>query len=180
MSRVGYYRVKLKAVDKIVNIFNGNILYTTAEIKTQNRISDCDSDINENGKYIKYLDRFGRYRFWMFNNKWKEQIQPTSKGEYKIPVIRLQDAQSNKKNIGYNNIKTIALRCESVTSEQLEILQDIFVSPRIYLRIGQKDFVKDWVLVTLSGDNVTNDKTKNTFNMEVTITLPQYFSVCKY
>jgi hypothetical protein len=178
--RVGYYRVKLKATNRVVNIYNGNIIYTTAEIKTQNKIDSCSSDINENGKYIKYLDRFGRYRFWMFNNKWKEQIQPTSKGEYNVNVMRLIDAQSNKKQIGSSNVKTITLRCENVTREQLEILQDIYASPRIYYRIGQNDFVKDWLLVKLTGDNVTSDRTKNSFNMEVTITLPEYFSICKY
>lgn len=131
------------------------------------------------GKILKFLDRNGMYRFFPFNEFWEETFSPDLIGETEHYIDTLSTAQSNVRSIGYESTKELALVAYDVTAEQLDILQDLYKSMRVYLYIGTTgDAPTDWLLVNVtSGTNVSRRRKGNTGKIEVTIRLPKQYQV---
>lgn len=179
MSRIGYYRVKIKPSEltTIVNIYNGSILYASATVKARTYRGACSGG-NSNGIYVKYLDQYGRYRFWMFNDKWKDTIKPRSIGTKTNLIESLRTAQSQIRSIGTKQKRYLSLRTENVSNEERMILRDIFVSPRVYARLDTGDALGDWLLCSeVKGDNTMIDNDIKSSRFEVELRLPDYYSV---
>lgn len=175
MSQIGYYRYKvsdsLKGESTVQFFINGSVAKTCTIIAR---------DFCNNFKYLKYLNSKGQYRFFPFNDKWQVQDKPALIGKVNIFVTSILDSQSDKKNIGYTNERKLTLTAETVSLDELEKLQDIFTSPRVYMYVGNgTDLTKDWILVSVSGDGISRPK-KNQFKKFVLeITLPEWYAVTK-
>jgi hypothetical protein len=176
-SSIGYYRIKVKpSVSREVIIYSNNIEYCRINVVVKDALKKCS---NNSVKYLKYLDKYGRYRFWMFNDKWKESITSSQIGNYSNYITSILDAQSDKSNIGYDANRQLTLRSEHLTNEEKDILNDIFMSPVVYMRAGEGDFKKDWIKVTVSGDGMLKDNSMSFTNIEITVTLPKNYNITK-
>lgn len=127
---------------------------------------------------IKYLDHNGQYRFYSFNNRFKKKDTPKLIGSTNKLISELLTAQTNKKNIGYSNDRTITAYNDLVPQDELDLLADLYTSPRVYLLIGSGDELKDWIEVTVkSKDNQLKKSKGNFYTVEVEIILPSYYTV---
>lgn len=173
MSSVGYYRVKLTDLsvgDHTVWFYKNGAKAGSVIVRIK--------EFCEDSKYLKYIDRYGRYRFFQFNNRWQLTDKSTSIGSVNKLVTSLLTDQSSSENIGYRKTRTLSLTASAVAKDELEILQDVYSSPVVYLYIGknQSDDYKDWLRVTVTGDGIGRSRTLNFKTVNVEVTLPEQFT----
>jgi len=176
MSEIGYYRYKVIPINKgvlTVAFYINGCLASTATIITR--------EFCANFRILKYLDGSGRYRFFPFNQKWQQMDKPSLIGSVNNFITSILDSQTDAKNIGYKNNRSITLTAGNVSIDELDKLSDIYTSPRVYLYTGDgtNDRVQDWILVTITGDGVGRRKNNQFGKVTIEVKLPEYYSVNK-
>lgn len=176
MSNIGWYRYKVSDSaegEQTIKFFINGALAKTCTVIGKPFCSDF--------RLIKYLNKNGQYRFFPFNKYWQQANKPTLIGKVNSFVTNILDNQGDKKNIGYANERKIILVAESVSLEELEILEDIYISPRVYLYVGNglNDRLRDWVLVSITGDGIGKPKKANFKKVTIEVTLPEYYAITK-
>lgn len=163
----GLYRVKLipSELTSTYTFFENGIAKLTCNIEARSMCA--------NSRLIKYLDKDGRYRFYPFLENWKQVNQTTSLGNISNFVSSIKESQSNVKNIGFKNIKSIYLTAEKVSDDELLILESMYYSPCVYLYVGNgTDELSDWVLVTIKGDGISRSGQKGFKKINIEVILP--------
>ena len=172
MSQIGIYRYKISTLDvgrHTINFLkNGSI----AGVATVNILEHCDGY-----KLLKYLNAKGQYRFFNFTNYYQESIEPKEIGNVNNFFDSILTCQTNEVSAGYKAKKKIELTAEHVTDDELALLVDMYTSPRVYLKIGTGDTDKDWVMVSVTGDNITRRRKLKNSKINITITLPDNYSI---
>ena len=172
MSAVGYYRIKLTNLsvgDHTIWFYKNGAKAGSVNVRIK--------EFCENYIYIKYQDRYGRYRMFPLNERWESTVKATQIGTVNKLVTRLLDSQTSAKNIGYKNIRTISAVAKSVSAQELEILSEIYNSPLVYLYVGDgDDDKKAWVQVTVKGDGKSRKRNLNFSKVTLEIELPEYYS----
>jgi hypothetical protein len=114
---------------------------------------------------LKYIDRNGLYRHFALSSNYEIRVNPQLVGTVNNFGVNL-DSVGSTKNIGYKSDKIFGLVAESVNCEELELLKDIYTSPRVYLKVNGK-----WLLVDIKGDNInkTYKGILRTIRLEATI-----------
>lgn len=172
MSIVGYYRYKTLAdEEKEVNFTQD---FNPAGTKTIVPVDFC-----EGSKILKYLDHTGQYRFYPFNQFYRTNDNPTLIGKTNKLITSILSNQSNTHNVGYNNERKIDLTA-IVPNNELEKLTDIYTSPRVYLYIGDgvSDIDSDWLEVeSVANQNIVRRPKANTGEINITVTLPEHFTI---
>jgi hypothetical protein len=176
MSSVGYYRYKFSDVSEgsqEVTFYKNGALAKTCTIIGK---SFCTGF-----KLLKYLDKDGQYRFFPFNNFWQQSNKPKLIGSVNNFVTSIVDSQTSKKNIGYKNDRTLTMTSENVSLDELEKLEDIYFSPRVYLYTGNgsNDRLQDWVLVSVSGDGIGRPKKNQFKKVVINVILPEHYAITK-
>lgn len=176
MSQVGYYRYKVSDAiegEQTVKFFKNGALLKTCTIVAKKFCL--------NYRLVKYLDSTGQYRFFPFNNRWQQTDKPNLIGKVNKFVTSILDSQSDTANIGYKNERRISLVAEQVSLEELEKLQDIFVSPRVYLYVGSHgmDRVQDWIQVSITSDGISRPRKANFKKVTIEVILPEYYAITK-
>lgn len=172
MSQIGYYRYKLAATTERTIDFNKNGIL--AGSKTIKPVEYCSGD-----RILKYLDSKGQYRFYPFNKYYETNDNPRLIGTTNEFITSILNDNTNSKNIGYKNTRSISLVAD-VSDNELTYLTDIYSSPRIYLYIGSNnsDTQADWLEVRRTGGNTPVKRRKeNTGRIEIVIELPEHFSI---
>ena len=171
MSEIGYYRLKVLADSaKDVPIYINNVPF----IKKIVPVPFCGE-----GKILKYLDHTGQYRFYSFNSYFRTYDNPNQIGNVNKLITSILTDQSNKQNIGYTNERKITLSAD-VSKDELDILQDLYVSPRVYLYIGSNnsDLSKDWLEVIAEPNEAIVRRPKGNYGrFDLTVTLPEHFTI---
>ncbi|MCK9281339.1 MAG: hypothetical protein M0P71_12010 [Melioribacteraceae bacterium] len=171
---LGLYRLKLNdlTADALFRILVNNVV--NGELKTVTVKPFCT-----NNQYIKYLDRTGQYRFFVFNRFYETKDNPKLIGKLNKLITSILDSQSSTKNIGYKNERKMTLIADEVSASELLILSDIYTSPRVLLYIGSTtDENKDWIEVTIdSRDNMVRSRKGGYSKVEIEITLPENYSI---
>lgn len=173
MSKLGYYRYKLEGLSKgirQVTFYVNGLAYLTHTVKVRETCTGW--------RQLKWLDENGQYRFFAFTEFYKVTDSPKQIGQSSNFITSLFDSQTNAKNIGQSNERSILLRAVNVTSEERSILASLAVSPRVYLYTGDftKDESSDYIQVTVKTDGVAKNEKGRPGNFEVTVALPKYYT----
>jgi hypothetical protein len=172
MSKIGFYRYKFEtATTQTVTLFvNGTAAATHSVVA---------KDVCTGYKQLKFLDRNGQYRFYPFVAEYGIKDTPKEIGEVNEYVASLLTSQSDKKSIGYNNERSLTLRAANVSAEELDLLSDVYSSPRVYLYVGtgSTDDAKDWVLVSVKGDGIGRREKRKFGRVELQIILPKHNTI---
>lgn len=176
MSNVGYYRYKLSDSiegEQTIKFFKNGALAKTCTI--------VGKQFCLGFQLLKYINKNGQYRFFPFNKYWQRSNKPALIGKVNNFVTSILDSQTDKKNIGYITERKITLVSESVSLSELEILEDIYYSPRVYLYTGNgtNDNLQDWILVSISGDGIGRPKKANFKKVTLEVTLPEHYAITK-
>lgn len=167
-----YYRLKVADldVDTTYQLKNGATVLATKVVRVK---PFCTGS-----QYLKYLDRNGQYRFFPFNNRYQTKDAPKLIGKINQLVTNIYSDQGDSKNIGYTNERKMTLVADDVYADELDILSDIWNSPRVYLQVGTGDTAADWVRVTVSASDATTRRRKgNSGKVEITVTLPEWYNI---
>lgn len=168
MKKIYKYKISdLPTGESNVQVFINAQLASTATVLIR--------EICGNGIYLKYLDRYGRYRFFLFNNLWRGNFQVSkigSRANFSGVNIEQQD-----RVLGYESDKNITAVADNVTQQEVDVLSDIYTSPRVYLKIGNTDTTKDWLLVEVSGDGGYRLGKLKATKVTMNIKLPRHYAV---
>lgn len=173
MSSVGYYRLKAsynQDTDVFVYI-NGE----PTESKTVKVTECCDLD-----RRIKFINKDGQYRFLNFNRFWEGKDKAKELGKANKFVTSLLTSQTSQDSIGNKNERILNLRSDHVSAEELEIIKDMWTSPRIYLYVGDgtTDLQSDWIQVTITPKNsITNIRKGSFTDIIIDVTLPEHYTI---
>lgn len=171
MSTVGFYRLKVLAdTQKDVSVYINTEEFT----KTVVPIDTCPGF-----RLLKYLDRNGQYRFYPFSNFYSIKDNPEKIGSASKLLTSILTDKTNKQNVGYRNERVLQLTAD-VSETELEKLQDIYVSPRVYLYVGENnsDLDKDWIEVEAKANDAIVRRSKGGFgSINLTVTLPEHFTI---
>ncbi len=129
----------------------------------------CEGDI-----ILKYLDRNGMYRFYRFTKNYERTVDTDEIGSVEHTFTSLSTGQGYQKSIGNKSVDKIKARAEKVPVEDLNILKDLYTSPRAYFHLGEAgtDNLSNWVLVKVKGDGIAKLPKRNFVNVEIEIELP--------
>jgi len=172
MSKIGYYRYK--------NVFNSNTelgLYVNGELESIKNVyvrDWCEGNI-----LLKYINKNGQYRFFPFNKYWEREDKPKEIGKANKIIVSLLEDQSSQKSVGYKNERALNLVAESVTQDELEILNDIYTSPNVFVYIGiNTDTIQDWLQVTIESRKPSSKiKKGNVTDVELSVVFPEWYSI---
>lgn len=173
-SQIGYYRLKLDDLteDADFEFYQDSVLKAIKHVRVK---EFCTDD-----KYVKYLDKIGQYRFYVFNRFFETRDNPSLIGRTNKFITSILDSQTNKKNLGYKNERRLTLVTDEVTADELLVLSDIYTSPRVYLYIGDgsTDLDSDWLEVTVeSKDNLVRQKKGGSSSVVLDVILPERFNI---
>jgi hypothetical protein len=128
---------------------------------------------------IKYLDRNGMFRFYKFHENYQVTIHAEKIGIIQTMYESIATAQGLTKNIGYKNTKELSATAYAVPDRHMNSLQDLFVSPRVYLHVGDLglDARENWLLVDIEGDGLVKHPKRKFNDLRVSIILPDEFNI---
>lgn len=175
MSQIGFYRYKVNSFSEGNNtisfLVNGSLVVTHTIVTKQ----ACTGN-----QLVKYLDKNGQYRFYPFNRFYEKRDNPQELGQTNEFITNLLNAQTNSKSVGYKNKRSISLVAEYVTSDELDVLSDLWTSPRVYLYIGDgtSDNLEDWVQCKIiNGDNLVRRRKGDNGRINLELELPEHFTI---
>lgn len=132
-------------------------------------------------KVLKYLDKNGQYRIYPFEKYFTINDKPEKIGGTNEIITSILTAQSNSKNIGFRNEREIILIAENVPFDELEILNDLFVSPRIYLYYGVAPSNETFNWIEISeinySEGISKYPKKQFSKVTITVTLPEWYTI---
>lgn len=173
MSEVGYYRYKITPIaDRTAKIYINGVATPEKIVKV---LPWCDGN-----KRIKFLNKNGQYRFAAFNRFHESSDKPKEIGQVNKIITSLLHSQSETNSVGMNTTRTLNLVADDVSSDQLEILKDLWLSPRVYLYIGNgtTDLESDYILVTAKVKNPVNNIMKGSYlDLVVELELPKHYTI---
>lgn len=132
------------------------------------------------GMYFKWLNKYGGYSYWLFENTYSIDRSTKHIGELDRDNFNREDTFTRAIQIGKNSQDTIRVIAELLTSDERDIVAGIFDSPKIYLFTGQpyaRNGVRDWVEVSLKTSNsrIKNAKEQLT-NFALDFELPERYT----
>jgi len=172
MSNIGYYRYKKTATS------NSDVyLYINGELVSTKTI--IVKEFCTNNKLIKYLNKDGQYRFYTFNRFWESKDKPKEIGRTNKIITSLFNSQSSESTVGYKNERTLEMTAENVSQSELDILNDLWKGPKVYLYIGTgSDLESDWLEVSISAkDTITRIRKGGYKDITITVLLPEWYSI---
>lgn len=132
------------------------------------------------GVYLKWLNKYGGYSYWLFENAYTLDRSTKYTGEIDRDTVNLDDAYTRTVQLGKESQDTMRIIADLLTEDERGIVEGILDSPKIYLFTGQpyaRSSRKDWIEVSLktTGARLKNAKqplTNFTFDLE----LPQRYT----
>lgn len=151
----------------------------------QNDIQVLIADVNQNinliidkadsdcGVYVKFLNKYGRYNYWLFNKNHFRSQSSKYLGEVDNDFSNLDDTTSPTLQIGKSSDSTIRCAAKNITEDEKRILEGILDSPKIYYFTGErfsKADLNDWMevrLKTTSFPTIASNKKLHSFYLEL-------------
>jgi len=128
------------------------------------------------GVYVKWINRFGGWSYWLFNND-KRKRQTKDLGELENDFNNFEDTISPNIQLGKSSKDYIDVETDIINQQEVLLMEDLIDSPKIYLFTGvpfAKNNFSDWLEVGLKNSDfkLKNAKTDNN-NLLFQFELPQ-------
>lgn len=129
----------------------------------------------ENGIYIKWINSFGGWNYWLFS-KGQEQLKTKELGVLNNDFNNLEDTLSPLVSLGKTSESLIKVREQRIKEYDKIILSDLLDSAKVYLFTGTpyaRNYANDWMEVNLaSGSFVVENPRSDLYTLNLTIELP--------
>lgn len=134
----------------------------------------------KSGVYLKWLNCYGGYSYWLFEDTYSIDRSTKHLGEIDREMQNLEDTITRTLQMGKDSQDTMRVVAELLTEDERGIVEGILDSPKIYLFTGQpysRSSSRDWMEITLktTGTRLKNARqplTNFTFDLE----LPQRYT----
>lgn len=132
------------------------------------------------GVYLKWLNSFGGYSYWLFEHTYSIDRNSKQLGELDRDTFNRADTFTRAIQIGKESQDTIRVVADLLTQDERDVLESIFDSPKIYLFTGapySQNDARDWVEISMKTTNgrIKNAKEQMT-NFVIDFELPQRYT----
>jgi hypothetical protein len=128
-----------------------------------------------NGIYLKWINSFGGWNYWLFN-KGQEQTKTKELGAINNDFNNLEDTISPLISLGKSSENIIKVREQRIKDYDKELLTDLLDSAKVYLFTGvpfSKNTFNDWLEVNLTaGAFVVENPRSDLYRFDLTIEIP--------
>ncbi|QEE50114.1 hypothetical protein FUA48_11140 [Flavobacterium alkalisoli] len=133
------------------------------------------------GVYLKWLNNYGGYSYWLFENTYSIDRSTQQIGELDRDYFNLENSFGRTTQIGKESMDTLKITAELLNDDERRIVQGILESPKVYLFTGKplsQNGKNNWMEVTLKTSNarIKNPKQQLT-NFTFDIELPQRYTI---
>jgi len=133
------------------------------------------------GEYLKWLNSYGGWSYWLFNCIHKRENKTTDLGDINNDFLNLNETIDSFKNIGKTSQETLTLHTTNTNELDQQVINEIFDSPKVYyftgLRFSQVTDVS-WLACNVnSRSQVITDYKKKTKNYKLSVELPQKYTM---
>jgi hypothetical protein len=149
---------------------NLNVGYNTVnEIQIEKITDICE------GHYIKWLNSFGGWNYWLFY-KGNDTLTTKDLGQIYNDYEDVKDTVSPYVSIGKTSENNISVAQNNITQNEMLILNDLLDTPKVYLFTGTQNQTvqcSEWLEVNIKAGSfrVSNSKEKMT-SLNLTIEIP--------
>ena len=137
--------------------------------------NECD------GVYLKWLNKYGGYNYWLFNRFFEITKRVRDKGSINNDFNNLNDTISQFKKLGKTSFDIWTLQTDILSVNDVNVLKGIFTSPKIYLFTGERfasNSNDNWIEINLTNTQALIQEPKQTVNtFEVNIELPNDYNI---
>jgi hypothetical protein len=152
------------------NVFVGNDLFFNLEL-----IPYC-----EGGVYLKFMNSYGRFSYWLFD-KGATTLTTKDLGELQNDFNNFETTISKTINIGVSAKESIALTTDVIDLQTKILIDDLFISPKIYLYTGTpgtQATANDFIEVQVKAGSFKTSRPKRDFiKYDFVIDLPELNTV---
>jgi hypothetical protein len=123
------------------------------------------------GVYLKWLNPYGGWSYWLFPKFSQRNLNTRKIGELENDFDNLTDTQSPQISLGREGVERISLDSDLLTPEKFNLLSTIYTAPKIYLFTGEafsQASVYDWIEVSITN---TQHRTRNWKGQPINVTL---------
>ncbi len=133
------------------------------------------------GVYLKWLNAFGGYSYWLFEDTYAIDRSTKHLGEIESDAKNIENSFGRSLSLGKESRDTLKIIAELLTEDERRIVTGLFDSPKVYLFTGQpfaRNSPRDWIEVTLktTAARIKNPKqnlTNFTFDIELPVRYAQ-------
>lgn len=133
------------------------------------------------GIYIKWLNQYGGYNYWLFNSQYEDVLLHGSKGVINNDFTALDNTNSVFRSLGRKIDNEFNVRSEHLSVNDINLLSGLLESPKIYLFTGvpySEASPSDWLEVELkNGNALKRDFKGNVPDLELTFKLPSHYTI---
>jgi hypothetical protein len=134
----------------------------------------------EGSLVLAWLNRYGTYSYLAFDKYYRRRGEQKHIGSFTEEIIDIADNQSRELSRGFENaFDKITATCHNVPSEDLEAIEDLFISMDIYMYTGTlPDYTfstAEWIRVEVKG-NLRDRKKRSAEDINVEITPPEKYT----
>jgi hypothetical protein len=164
-------RVVISNGNEFINLERGynNFLINNVSIQIEKITGHC------NGHYIKWLNSFGGWNYWLFY-KGNDTLTTKDLGQIYNDYNDVVDTVSPYISIGKTSENNIAVRQDDITENEMQILNDLLDSPKVYLFTGEPNenaTCHDWLEVNIkAGSFRVSSSREKMNNLNLTIEIP--------
>ena len=133
------------------------------------------------GVYIKWLNQYGGYNYWLFNEFYRVDERTKSLGSINNDFYNLEDTISQSKQLGKQSLDTWTIFSDDLTPNDMNVVRGILTSPKVYLftgiRFAQNNF-NDWLEVNLKTSSANIKQAREDKNeIKISIELPNDYNI---
>lgn len=160
LPRNAKYSIIYSYDDTIQQATFTNVFDLTFYLKSGNQkeVMRIDYDDSDEGIYLRWIDRHGFYRYWLFKAGDEERAISSEKSFIRNNLGEYQDIYAymgaNGRRQGYEREDTIPLCAPLVDSDTFDLLQDLSSSPVVDMYLGNGK----WQSATIKAGSYTKTK----------------------
>lgn len=172
-------RTNITIEDFIPLIIGNNYLRFEHDDELQNPLLTINKVDSECGIYIKFLNAYGRFNYWLFKKNHFRNRNARYLAEFENDFRNIEDTVSPKIQSGKTSQEALKCIYERMTFDDKLIVEEIYDSPKIFLFTGER-FSKaesnDWIEISLKTNNfnITKPQT-NLYTIELEFELPERY-----
>ena len=130
------------------------------------------------GVYLKYINEFGSWSYWLFNSIYTSTINARIKDEFNVDFKDITETSATTLITGKDATETLNLTSKNLDTNEVAQLQSILTSPRVELYNGTVDSVALWQTVIVRGGSFTWTNTKRDLaNISIQVLKNKYTQV---
>lgn len=151
------------------------------ELKFVNPFIDLHKEPAGCGVYLKWLNQYGGYSYWLFNEFYQIDKRVRSLGTINNDFYNIEDTISQSKQLGKDSANTWTIFSDDLKPNDMNIAKGILTSPKVYLftgvRFAQNNF-NDWLEVNVNTSTATiKQPREDKGELKVNIELPNDYNI---